>query len=48
MPKGKSEAVNQRTDNAITKRKTTKRQIMVNKTIHRKLNIEELEPHQSS
>jgi hypothetical protein len=49
MPKGKSEAVNQRrADNAITKRKITKRQIMADKAIHRKLHIEEHELHTSS
>jgi hypothetical protein len=40
IPKRKSEAVNQRTDNTMTKRKRTKGQTMIYKTPHRKLKIE--------
>jgi hypothetical protein len=40
IPTGKSEAVNQRTDKAMTKIKRTKRQTMIYKTHHRKLKIE--------
>ena len=42
----KSEAVNQRrTDNAMAKRKKTNRQTMINKTLHKKLRIQQHEPH---
>ena len=34
-----------RTDNTMTKRKRTKEQIMIYKTLHRKLKIEQHEPH---
>ena len=40
MPKGLSEAVSQRrTDNTKDKRKRTKEQTMIYKTLHRKLTI---------
>ena len=43
-----SEAANtRRTDNSLTKRKTTKRQTMVGKTLHRKLKIEKQEPQKT-
>jgi len=43
--KGESKAVNRRTDNTTTTRKTTEGQTMTYKTLPRKLNIEEHEPH---
>jgi hypothetical protein len=39
IPEGLSEVVNQRTDNSMAKRKRTKGQTMIWKTIHRKLKI---------
>ena len=46
MPKEQSEAVNQRkTDNTKVKRKRSKRQTVVDKSLHRKLKIEQHEPH---
>ena len=42
MPKEQSEAVNQRkTDNTKVKRKRSKRQTVVDKSLHRKLKIEQ-------
>jgi hypothetical protein len=44
-PKGLSESVNRRrTDNIMAKRKRTKRQATIYKTLHRKLTIEQYEP----
>jgi len=43
--KGQSEAVIRRTDNIMTKRKGTKRQTMIYKTLHRKIKIEQHEPY---
>jgi len=37
IPQRQSEAVNRRTDNTMTKEKKTKGQIMIYKTLHRKL-----------
>ena len=37
MPKGKSEAVNPRTDNTTVKRRRTKRKTTIYKTQHRKV-----------
>ena len=37
--------VNRRTDNILTKRKTTKGQTMIYKALNRKLKIEQHEPH---
>jgi hypothetical protein len=37
IPEGLSEVVNQRTDNSMAKRKRTKGQTMIWKTLHRKL-----------
>ena len=42
---GKSESVNQRTDTTIAKRKRTKGQTTIFKTLHIKLKIEYHEPH---
>ena len=42
IPKGKSESVNLRTDNTTPKEKE---QIMIYKTLHIKLKIEQQEPH---
>jgi hypothetical protein len=45
-PKGYSKAINPRnTDNTMAKRKGTKGQTMIYKTLHRKLRIERHEPH---
>ena len=46
MPKGQDEAVNGRKDNTMSKRKWTKGQTMIYKTLHRKLKIEQREPPQ--
>ena len=43
--KGQSESVNRRTCGTFTKRNTTKRQTMIYKTLHRKLQIEHSESH---
>jgi hypothetical protein len=44
--KGQAEAVNRRTtSNTLAKRKTTKEQTMICRTLHRKLQIEQHEPH---
>ena len=43
--KGFLEAVNRRTDITIVKRKRTKGQTMIHKTLHRKLKIEKNETH---
>jgi hypothetical protein len=45
IPKGYSEAANRRTDNAIAKRRKSKRQTIAYTTQHRKLQIAEHEPH---
>ena len=45
IPKGKWEVVNLRTDNSMAKRKRTKRQIMINKNLHRKFYFEQHETH---
>ena len=45
ISKGLSEDVNRRTDNTITKSKRTKGQTTINKTLYRKLKIEQHEPH---
>jgi len=46
IPKGQSEAVNQRrTDNTMTKGKSKQANTTKNKTLHRKLKIEQHEPH---
>lgn len=39
------EAVIRRTENTMIKRKTTKGQKMINKTVQRKQQIEQYEPH---
>jgi hypothetical protein len=39
IPEGLSEVVNQKTDNSMAKRKRTKGQTMIWKTLHRKLKI---------
>jgi hypothetical protein len=39
------EAINLKTDNTMTKRKRTKEQTMMYKTLNRKLKIEKHEPH---
>jgi hypothetical protein len=44
IPK-RSAAVNLKTDSTMDKRKKTKRKTMIYKTLHRKLRIEEHEPH---
>ena len=44
-PKGQSKAANRRTEN--DKRKRTKKQTTIYKTSHRKLKIEQHEPHQN-
>jgi len=41
IPKRKSESVNWRTDNKMTKRKRTNGQTTIFKTLHRKLKIEQ-------
>jgi hypothetical protein len=46
MPKGQDEAVNGRKDNTMSKRKWSKGQTMISKTLHRKLKIEQREPPQ--
>jgi hypothetical protein len=46
MPKGQDEPVNGRKDNTMSKRKWTKGQTMIYKTLHRKLKIEQREPAQ--
>ena len=46
--KGLSKAVNRRTDNVMVKRKKTKGQTMVYKTLHRKLIIEQQRPYKTS
>ena len=49
LPKESSETVNRsRTDNAMVKRKETKEQTTIYKRSHRKLKIEQHEPHQKS
>ena len=46
IPKGQAEAVNRRTtSNTLAKRKKTKEQTMICRTLHRKLQIEQHEPH---
>ena len=45
MSKGSSEAVNRRTDSTMPKRKRTKTQTSIYKTLHRKLKIEQYELH---
>ena len=45
IPKEQSEGVNRRTDNINSKRKRTNGQTMIYKAIHRKLMIEQHEPH---
>ena len=45
IAKGQSESVNRRTCGTFTKRNTTKRQTMIYKTLHRKLQIEHSESH---
>ena len=45
IPKGYSDAVNRMTDNTMVKRKRTKGQTMIYKTLHRKLTIEQHETH---
>jgi len=46
MPKGLSKAVSwRRTGNTMVKRKGTKGQTMMNKTIHKTLKIQQQEPH---
>jgi hypothetical protein len=46
IPKAQSKAVNRRrTENTMTKRKKTNRQIMTDKILPRKLNIEQHEPN---
>jgi hypothetical protein len=42
---GQSEVENQRTDNTMAKRQRTEGQTMIYKTLHRKLKIEQQEPH---
>ena len=44
----KSEAINRRTENTMTKKKRTKRNTTIYKTLHRKLKIEQHEPHYNS
>ena len=44
IPK-RSAAINLKTDNTMDKRKKTKIKTMIYKTLHRKLRIEEHEPH---
>ena len=44
MAKRTDNTMAKRTDNTMAKRKRTKRQTMIYKTIHRKLNIEQHEP----
>ena len=44
MPKGQSESINRRTDNTMAKRKGTKGQATIYKTLHRKQKIEQHEP----
>jgi hypothetical protein len=39
IPKRKSEAINRRVDNTLIKRKRTKQQTMIYKTIHRKIDM---------
>jgi hypothetical protein len=43
--KGWSESVNRKTDNKLTKRKGIKKQTTIYKILHRKLKIEQHEPH---
>jgi hypothetical protein len=43
--KGWSESVNRKTDNKLTKRKGIKEQTTIYKILHRKLKIEQHEPH---
>jgi len=45
IPKGLSESVNRRTDNTLVKRKITKGRTTIYKLLHRKLKIEQHEPH---
>jgi hypothetical protein len=46
IPKGKAESVNlRRTDNIMAKRKLTKGQTTIYKTLHRKLKTEQHKPH---
>ena len=46
IPKGKAESVNRRrTDNTTAKRKSTNEQKKIYNTLHRKLKIEQHEPH---
>ena len=45
IAKGQSESVNRRTCGTFTKRNTTKRQTMIYKTLHRKLQTEHSESH---
>ena len=46
IPKGQSEAVNQRrTDNTMAKRKSKQAKTTKNKTLHRKIKIEQHGPH---
>ena len=45
IPKSDEEAVNRRTDNTIVRKKGTKGQKMIYKTLHRKLKIEQHEPN---
>ena len=42
---GQSEVENQRTDNTMAKRQRTEGQKLIYKTLHRKLKIEQQEPH---
>ena len=44
IPKGLSESPNRKTDNTMDKRKRTKGQATIYKTIHGKLKIEQHEP----
>ena len=46
IPKGQSESVNQkRTDSTMANRKGAKGQTTINNALHRKLTIEQHEPH---
>ena len=45
IPKWYSESVNRKTDNTMTERKRTKGQTTIYKTLDRKLQIEQHEPH---
>jgi len=45
ISKGYSEVVNRKTDDTMAKRKHSKEQTIIYKTLHKKLNIEQQEPH---